>query len=436
MTVRKGIPCGLKIGNKNDKNIIREAMTLKKSIVGRVDSAKVSAGAREWHGIYAGLCGVVLLGLCGCGGGQQQMQQGAPQIAVMTVEQGSSDLNQSFPATIKGKTDIEVRPMVSGFITAVHVDEGQRVAKGQALFTLDQVQYQAAVDQAQAQVNSALTAVESARLTAANKQKLYDKNIISEYENQLAKNQLAQAEASLASARAALSSAKKNLGYTTVVAPSAGFVGSIPNREGSLASPSMAQALTTISDNSDVYAYFSLNEKDVLSLTDGGKRTLNEAIAAMPAVSLELADGTIYPEAGKVATVSGVINNATGTANVRARFPNVNGMLRSGSTGRVLIPQHLDSIIIIPQKATFEIQDRRFVYALNDSNKTVATAVTVSPIDDGQQFVVTEGLQPGQRIVVEGVGTTVRADMAITPVDAAEREAQEKQLHAAAQAGK
>ena len=358
---------------------------------------------------------------CGKKDAQQMAGAGAaPQIGVMTVEQGASDLNSAYSATIKGKTDIEVRPLVSGFITKVHVDEGQRVSKGQTLFTLDQVQYQAAVEQAQAAVASAKTALESAKLTAANKQRLFDKNIISEYENQLAKNQLAQAEASLSQAQAALVTARKNLSYTVVTAPSDGFVGSIPNREGSLASPSMVTPLTTVSDNSDVYAYFSLNEKDILEMTDGGKIALNTAIAQMPAVQLQLSDGTIYPEAGKVATVSGVIDNSTGAANVRARFKNINGMLRSGSTGMILIPNHKENVILVPQKATFEVQDRRFVYVVNDSNKTVSTAITIAPENDGKQFIVPGGLEPGQRVVVEGVGTKVRDNMEIAPVDAAQ----------------
>ena len=175
-----------------------------------------------------------------------------------------------------------------------------------------------------------------------------------------------------------------------------------------------------MSDNSDVYAYFSLNEKDILEMTDGGKIALNTAIAQMPAVQLQLSDGTIYPEAGKVATVSGVIDNSTGAANVRARFKNINGMLRSGSTGMILIPNHKENVILVPQKATFEVQDRRFVYVVNDSNKTVSTAITIAPENDGKQFIVTGGLEPGQRVVVEGVGTKVRDNMEIAPVDAAQ----------------
>ncbi len=375
-----------------------------------------------------------VLTLASCGDkNAQQMPDMTPEIATVTVQPGTADLTTYLSTTIKGKTDVEVRPLVSGFVTKVNVDEGDYVRKGQVLFTLDQVQYQAAVDQAAASVNSAKTAVESARLTAANKQRLFDKNIISEYENQLAKNSLAQAEAALAQANAALTNAKKNLSYTVVTAPSDGFVGSIPNREGSLASPSMPSPLTTVSDNSDIYAYFSLNEKEILDMTDGGKISLNEAIAQMPPVQLKLSDGTVYPETGTVATVSGVINNTTGSANVRARFKNLNGMLRSGSTGQIMIPHHIDSVIIIPQKAAFEVQDRRFVYTVNDSSKTVSTPITVYPQDDGKNYIVTSGLTNGQRVVVEGVGTKVRPDMAIKAVDAAEMAA--RQAAAAQQQG-
>lgn len=352
-----------------------------------------------------------------------------PELAVMTVEPGTSDLSNTFAATIKGKVDVDVRPLVSGFVTKVHVDEGQFVKQGQPLFTLDQVTFQAAVDQAAASVNSAQTAVNSAQLTADNKKLLFDKNIISDYEYQLAVNQLATAKAQLATAQAALTSARKNLSYTVVTAPVSGYVGSIPGREGTLAGPSMATPLTTISDNSEVYAYFSLTEKDILGLTQGD-RSLNAAVSAMPAVKLRLADGSIYPLEGKVATVSGVIDSSTGASSVRARFANPDGVLRSGSTGQILIPNHADNVIMIPQKATFEVQDRRFVYVLNDSNKTVSTPITVSPLDDGKNYVVTGGLQPGQRVVVEGIGTKVRPDMEIKPVDAAQKAAAQSQQQA------
>ena len=362
--------------------------------------------------------GAAVMMLSSCGGGQQQ-QAPAPQIGTMTVAYGSANLEDSYPATIKGRTDIAIRPQVTGFITKVHVDEGQRVHKGQALFTLDQVQYEAAVESAKAAVNVANAAVSTAQLTADNKKMLYGKNIISEYEWQMAENSLAQAKAQLAQAEAGLVNAKKNLAYTVVTAPCEGVVGSIPNREGSLASPSSTQALTTISDNSEVYAYFSLNEKDILSLTDNGATTLDKAIKDMPAVQLKLADGTIYGESGKIATISGVIDNTTGAANVRALFRNTNGMLRSGSTGTILIPHQADSVIMIPQKATFEIQNLRYVYMVNDSNKTVSTRIEIMSQNDGKNFVVTSGLNAGDRIAVEGVGVSLKDGMTITPKEVA-----------------
>lgn len=361
------------------------------------------------------LAGAALVILTGCGGKQQMPQGQAPAIATITVESTNSQLENTYPATIKGKTDIDIRPQVTGFITKVHVDEGQHVRKGQVLFTFDQVQFNAAVEQAQAALNAANTAVATAQLTADNKRQLLEKNIISAYEYQLADNQLQTAKAQLAQAQAGLTTARKNLAYTVVTAPSDGVVGKIPNREGSLASPSSAQPLTTVSDNSEVYAYFSLTEKDILGLS--GKGSLKSAIDSMPSVQLRLADGSIYPVEGKVATVSGVIDNSTGSASVRALFKNPSGLLRSGSTGQIIIPDNQTNVIVIPQKATFELQDRRFVYVVNDSNMVVSTPITVEANNDGKNFVVKSGLQPGQRIAIEGVGTTLRDRMPITPVD-------------------
>ena len=365
-------------------------------------------------GISLMLAAVALLPSCSKSG-QQMQQMPAPEIATITLAPQTADLQTTFPATIKGKTDIDIRPQVTGFITKVHVDEGQRVRKGQVLFTLDQVTFQAAVDQARAAVNNAQTAVNTAKMTADSKKALFDKNIISQYEYNLSQNSLAQAQSQLATAKAALAPAQKNLAYTVVTAPSDGVVGTIPNREGSLASPSSAQPLTTVSDNSEVYAYFSLTEKDLLNLVGEGQRTIDAAIKSMPEVQLRLNDGSLYPYSGKVATVSGVIDNNTGASSVRALFNNPNGVLRSGGTGQVIIPDKRDSVIVIPQKATFELQDRRFAYVVNDSNKVVSTPITVEANNDGKNFVVLTGLKPGDRIAIEGVGTKLSDGMTITP---------------------
>ena len=354
-----------------------------------------------------------------CGKNDEGAQQGqAPQLQVLTVEEGDATLFKSLPATLKGKTDVEIRPQVSGNITAVHVEEGQHVRKGQVLFTLDQVPYQAAVDQAVSAVNSAKTAVATSEINVNNQKALYERNIIPQTQYQVAENQLAQAKAQLAQAQAALTSARNQLSYTTVKAPSDGVVGSIPFRVGTLASPSMMTPLTTVSDNSQIYAYIALNQNDMLEMTDGGTRSLESAVKDIPNLKLVLNNGTEYPLEGRIESVSGVVDTATGAATVRVLFPNPSGMLRSGYTGQVLIPVEAVNSIIIPQKSTYEMQDLRYVFTLNDSNITVPTRIEVMELNDGKNYVVTGGLQAGDRIVTEGIGTTVRAGMPIQPVDA------------------
>lgn len=358
--------------------------------------------------------------LTACGGGNQQQMGGMPaEVETQKVVLGNANLEESYPASIKGRKDVEIRPQISGFITKVCVDEGQMVSAGQTLFIIDQVQLEAAVRSAEAAVVAAKSQVATAQLTANNKKALYEKNIISEYEYQTAALALESAKAAQNQASQSLVNAKKNLSYSVVTAPFAGVVGSIPNREGSLAGSSMAQPLTTLSDISEVYAYFSLTERDVLRLTEGGSCSLAQAIAKMPEVSLQLSDGTRYALTGRVSTVSGVLDQSTGSASVRALFKNNNGMLRSGSTGNVLIPQPSQDLIIIPQRATYEIQDMKYVYVVGDSSKAVARNIKVSPVDDGKTFIVTEGLSVGDEIVVEGVGTAVKAGTVIKPKAAA-----------------
>lgn len=348
-------------------------------------------------------------------------QQQAPEVPVAAVALGTTEVASSYPATLKGKTDIDIRPQVAGAITKVCVDEGQRVRKGQTLFLIDQVTFQSAVSQAQAAVNSAQAAVNTAKTNEASQKMLYDKGIVSQIVWQQASDQLAQARAALSQAQAGLTAAQKNLSYTVVTAPSDGVVGSIPLREGSYVSPQ--SLLTTISDNSEMYAYFSLNENDIITMTGDGTRSLEAALEAMPPVQLQLSNGTIYPITGKVATVSGVIDSNTGAATVRALFPNPSGMLLSGASGSVLVPQTFTDVVIIPQSATFENQDMRMVYVVNDSNVTTPTPIQVAKLNDGKNFVVTGGLTPGQRIVVEGVNTVVRGVMPIKPVEAAAADA-------------
>lgn len=360
--------------------------------------------------------------LFACGNKQQMSQQGLPEYAVVTITPSATDLSNAFPATIKGRQDVEIRPNVSGFITKLCVDEGSVVRRGQALFMIDPVQYEEAVNVAKAAVDVAKANVATAELTTKNKRELQQKNIISEYDLQMAENTLASQKAALAQVEAQLVNAQKNLSYTTVTSPSDGVVGSIPFRVGSLVSPSSATPLTTVSDISEMYVYFSMNEKQILDLARQGKGTTKDALDQMPEVQLQLVDGTIYSEKGKIETLSGMIEQSTGAASIRATFPNSERILRSGGSGLVLIPEKNDSAIIIPQKATYEIQNKKFAFVVTDSSVVKSTEIIISPIDNGQQYVVTSGLKFGDRIIVEGVGTTVHDGMtikAITPAESA-----------------
>lgn len=348
-------------------------------------------------------------------GNSQQGGMPALSLAVMTVEPTSQELNSAYPATIKGQQDIEIRARVSGYITKLCVDEGAVVHKGQPLFLIDAVPYQKAVQAAEAAVEVAKANVATTQLTVDSKTELHAQNIISDYDLQTAKNSLASAKAALAQAEAQLASAHNDLSYTTITSPSDGVVGTIPFRVGSLVGTTTQEPLTVVSDINKMFVYFSMNEKQLLALTRQKDGSVNSMIGAMPEVQLQLADGTMYPAKGKIETLSGVIDLSTGAVQMRATFPNAQRLLRSGGTGTVLIPSVLDSALLIPQSATYEVQDKKFVYVLGDSSKVKNTEITVFPLDNGKQYVVTSGLKPGEQVVVEGVAT-LRDGMPIQPI--------------------
>ena len=372
-------------------------------------------------------------------GNSQQGGMPALSLAVMTVEPTSQELNSAYPATIKGQQDIEIRARVSGYITKLCVDEGAVVHKGQPLFLIDAVPYQKAVQAAEAAVEVAKANVATTQLTVDSKTELHAQNIISEYDLQTAKNSLASAKAALAQAEAQLASARNDLSYTTITSPSDGVVGTIPFRVGSLVGTTTQEPLTVVSDINKMFVYFSMNEKQLLALTRQKDGSVNSMIGAMPEVQLQLADGTMYPAKGKIETLSGVIDLSTGAVQMRATFPNAQRLLRSGGTGTVLIPSVLDSALLIPQSATYEVQDKKFVYVLGDSSKVKNTEITVFPLDNGKQYVVTSGLKPGEQVVVEGVAT-LRDGMPIQPItpeqSAAKVQAMTQQMQQAAAAQK
>lgn len=352
--------------------------------------------------------------LTACGNNQSGMKLGDNEFAVLAVNSTTSDQTTSYPATIRGTQDIEVRPQVSGFIVKLCVDEGATVRKGQALFQIDPTQYAAAVGQAKAAVEMAKANVATLTLTEKNKKALFDQKIISDFEYQTAVNQLMSAKASLAQAEASWVSANQNLSFCTVTSPSNGVVGTFPYRIGSLVSPSVSQPLTTVSEINDVYVYFSMTEKELLRLTRAGG-TLKEQLEKMPAVRLQLSDGTTYQSEGKIDAVSGVIDQSTGSVSMRAVFPNDKNILRSGGTGNIIFPYTMDGIIIIPQSATVEIQDKKFVFVLQADNSVKNTEIQISNLDDGKNYLVTNGLKSGDKIVIEGV-QNLHDGQAIQPI--------------------
>ena len=363
-------------------------------------------------------CCLALLSSCGQG---NQNAGNAPEYAVVTVNTTTANITNSYPATIKGKQDVEIRPMVSGFITKLHVDEGSVVRKGQVLFTIDQVQYEAAVKTAEAAVQTAKAALQTQELTTQNNRELNKKGIVSDYQLSTSENQLAQAKASLAQAEASLVNAKRNLEYTEVTSPSDGIVGQIPYRIGSLVSASMSTPLTTVADNSEMFAYFSMTERQLLSMVrEGG--TTQEILDKRPRIQLQLIDGSIYPDSGRVATISGVIDPTTGSVSMRALFPNDHNILRSNSTGNVIFPNPMQNVIMIPQSATSEIQDKRFVYVVQADNTVKNTEIKTFTLDDGKNFFVTSGLKAGDKVVIEGV-QALHDGQAITPITPADKEA-------------
>ena len=372
--------------------------------------------------------------LTACGSKSSQMPEANKDFAVETVKTTEADLKTSYPATIKGMQDIEIRPKVSGYLTKLLVDEGATVRKGQPLFLIDSEQYQASVNSAKAQVRVCKANIATQKLTVENKQALFDQKIISSYDLQMAKNTLESYEAQLAAAQASLQSAQDNLRWCTVTSPSDGVVGMIPYRVGSLVSASSAQPLTTVSNISQMYVYFSMTEKQLLGLTreQGG---LSAAISKMPAVSLVLSDGTEYSQSGVVSTVSGVIDSNTGSVQMRATFDNAGHVLRSGGTGSILIPIHQKDAILIPQKATYEIQNKKFVYVVGADNKVQSREIEVLVQNDGQNYVVSNGLKVGERIVIDGVNR-LKNDMQINPITPAQAKAAEQKAKQALKDGK
>ncbi len=344
--------------------------------------------------------------LVSCGGGGGRPQFGDNEYPVVAAGVSSADMQTTYPATIKGVQDVEIRPKASGFITQINVKEGQTVGAGQVLFVLDNETYQAQVRQAQAAVNTAQQQVNTAKLTYENTKQLHEARVIGDYELQTSQNTYEAAQAQLAQAQAALASAKEALSFCYVKSPASGVVGTIPLKKGALVSAS--NVLTTVSNISSMEVYFSVTEKAAMQLQQSG-------LASLPNVKLQLADGSIYGHEGKVTKMSGIIDAATGTVQLIALFQNPQRLLKSGGSGTIIIPRVETSAIIIPQSCVMEVQNKKFVYTVGKDNKVKYTEITVDPQNDGNNYIVTGGLNAGDRYVTNGI-TKLSDQMEIVPI--------------------
>jgi len=334
---------------------------------------------------------------------------------VIAVKSQSTQLFKDYPTKLQGQQTVEIRSKITGYIEQILVDEGAFVHKGQVLFRLNANDVQAIVRSAEAQVKVAEADVVIAQVNVEKTKPLVEKNIISKFDLQSFESTEKSKEAQLAQAKANLENAIANLQYTRITSPAEGTIGTFPFKVGSLVSSSTVEPLTTVSNTVNMFAYFSFNEKEFLTITKGLEgKNLQEKFTKLPGVSLIMADNSVYDKSGRIETASGLVDPQTGAINVRASFPNSDGLLRSGGSGLVRIPQYVDSAIIIPQKTTYELQGKHFVYVVGDGNKVHNTEIEVLVGNLKDSYVVTSGLKPGDQVVLEGIAS-LRNDAEIKP---------------------
>jgi len=322
------------------------------------------------------------------GQSQQNEAQGPQPFPVIEVPTKTVTGYNSYPTSIEGVVNSEVRAKVSGYITDVLVDAGDKVKKGQMLFKLETESLSGDAEAAQANVNAARVEVQKLK-------PLVEKDIISEVQLETAKAQLSQAEANYNSVAA-------NIDYANIKSPVDGYVGNINFRNGALVSPGDPTPLTTVSQTEEVYAFFSMNEKDFLSFMDSADaNTREEKINNLPEISLVLANGKEYENKGTIETISGEINQQTGTVSFRAKFNNSNGLLRNGSSGTVKIPEVYEDALIVPTLSTFEQQGKTFVYKVQSDSSLIASSLNILA-EINKVYVVKDGVEKGDTILAKG----------------------------------
>ena len=342
-----------------------------------------------------------------------------PQLPVITITTSPATTYQEFPASLEGKVNVEIRPQVEGYLEKIYVDEGAYVKAGQLLFKIDPRVYDEQLNNAKSNLLAAQANMEKAKVEVDRLTPLVENNVISDVQLKTAKAAYDAAKASVEQSKAMVGNAQINVGYTYIKAPVSGYIGRIPYKLGSLVGKGEDQPLTVLSDVSEVYAYFSMSESDFIVFKNKYEgNTLEEKIKHVPPVELILADDSTYTQKGKIELVEGQFDKTVGAINFRASFPNPSRILRTGNTGKIRLPQMFKSVLIVPQDATFEIQDKTFVYAVGDSNKIVTKPITISGRTTNYYYV-SNGLKAGEKIVLSSQSTMLmgglRDGMRITP---------------------
>lgn len=349
----------------------------------------------------------------GCSKKEETKEAQAPVLDVVSATTKDVVGYTEFPATIQGKINNDVRAKIQGYIQEVYVHEGQVVSKGQALFKLEannlaEMASAAKSGIAVAQANVSVAQVEVNKLTP-----LVEKGIIGAIQLETAKANLASAKSMLAQAKANYGTANANVDYSVVRAPISGVVGQLPLKKGSLVGPSDPTVLTTIADVSSVYAYFSMNEKEYFEFLNSSPGTsMSEKIKNLPQVELQLADKSTYSEKGKIETVSGQIDAATGTVQFRVAFSNPNKLLSNGNSGIIRLPKKYTNVLVVPEIASYEQQGKVNVYKVVQDTAISTVVDVIDRVDN--MIIVKDGVKAGDVIVVSGVGT-LRNKTAIQP---------------------
>ncbi|WP_380935812.1 efflux RND transporter periplasmic adaptor subunit [Sphingobacterium bambusae] len=344
-----------------------------------------------------------LLYSCSSGNSQTPAAAVAVAVPVITIADRGQMLETEYPAAIEGTANIEIRPQVDGILEQIFVDEGAKVAKGQLLFKIDGRPYREQLNQAKSNLLAAEAALENAELEVEKKTRLVNNKVLTDFQLKSALSARNIAKSNVEIAKSAVETAKINLDYTQVRAASQGYIGRLQRKQGSLVGPADQLPLTTLSDVHDLHVYFSLSEKDFVKFTNESKGdNIEQKIAQLPPISLILADERLYEHEGKIDMVDGQFDKNTGAISIRATFPNPQGILRNGNTGRIRLAKTYQEAILVPQAATVEIQDKVFVFAVDKDNTVSQQSLDIVG-KNGENYLVTGSLAPGSRIVSRGM---------------------------------